>query len=92
MGRQYIQDVLDQGVDIDNALRIHFQGNHYPPLPLSLISVAKKAIEHANKGEWDKELELPHPVTYRDRKTAPVNECVEAWHLDCFLDLDENDL
>ena len=48
MGRMWIQGFLDQGVNQDEALRLHLRRNHYPPVHLDFMPAAKEAIEHCN--------------------------------------------
>ncbi len=72
------------------AMEVHLRGNHYPPLPYSLVPVALRAVKYAKRGEWDHMIRLPHDVGYmragRRMHMAPVSKCVEAWHLDAFLE------
>lgn len=74
-------DVKDGNLNLEIALQFHFRSNHYPPLPLSLIPIAVKII----KGEVTDRVTLPDGITYKGSKTAPVQACIKAWHLDSFL-------
>ena len=76
-------------VKMETALVYHFTGNHFPPLPLSLIPVAMKAIENGNKGLWSKAVRLPAGISFKGKKLAPTRDCIRAWHLDFFLDNDD---
>jgi hypothetical protein len=72
--------------DADTALFWHLQFNHYPPLPGCVFGLAKQAIELANEGEWDARIDLTESgISWRGQKSAPVRACIEAWHLDGFL-------
>ncbi len=82
MGKQTAQE-LATITNLEVALTFHFRSNHYPPLPLSLIPIAIKIIK-GEVGENDK-IELPQGISYKGSKTAPVRECIKAWHLDAFL-------
>lgn len=84
--QEFASMVEDEGLDLTTALEWHLTANHFPPLPLELVPVAVKVIDLANQEDWDAEVELPEGVTYKDRGTAPVYACVEAWHLDAFLE------
>lgn len=77
-------------LDIDSALQWHFRSNHYPPLPLSLIPAAKKAIQFARQGQWERYIQLPEQITYKGKKYAPVSAAVKEWHLDAWIG-DENE-
>ena len=88
MGRMQA-DAMSEVADIDTALSWHFSSNHYPPLSPSLIGPAKLAIEAANEGDWDKLIELPDGITFRDGTSAPAGEMVSNFHLDSWIDYEE---
>ena len=91
MGRLQAEEMI-QLTDLDTALRWHLGHNHYPPLPESLLPVAKLAISLASKpGNWNVELELPDGIKYRNKTFAPVRACVEEWHLDSFISVEGDD-
>lgn len=80
-------EMVDDGaVGIETALAWHLTSNHYPPLPAGLVPVALEVIEKANAGDWHAEVALPAGISWRNNRFAPVIACVEAWHLDAFLD------
>jgi hypothetical protein len=79
--RALAQDVNDELSNLEAALIFHFRSNHYPPLPYSLIPIAIKII----KGEAGDEVELPEGVSWKGQTTAPVSECIKAWHLSEFM-------
>ena len=86
MGRTWIEGTLLEGTDQDTALKLHLQNNHYPPIPLSMVPVCKKALENAKRGDWESLIELPEPITFRGEKSAPTYEIIDAHHLDVFLE------
>ena len=70
----------------------HLQGNHYPPIPLSMLPVAQKAIRNANRGEWAKKVKLPEGVTYRDgSKSVATSNIVASLHLNAWVTSDDED-
>lgn len=84
-------DSVEQGLTtLDSALSHHLTANHYPPLPTSLIPVAKRVIAQANKGNWNAKVRLPKGISFRGSSLAPVSECIRAWHLEAFLRPEEN--
>lgn len=86
MGRLGIEGMLKM-TDADTALRWHLKSNHYPPLPDCVLPLAKQSIELANDGEWDARIDLTEAgISWRGQNSAPVSACVEAWHLDAFLE------
>ena len=88
---QSLRDSSDEGlISFDNALDYHLTLNHYPSLPKCIFPLAKKAIEMYNNGEYDGEIDLTEAgISWRGKTKAPVGACIEAWHLDCFLDEQE---
>ena len=83
MGRQYIEGFMEMEQDIDTLLRIHLQGNHYPPVHSDFIPSAKQAIDNANNDLWDEKIELPNG---RVLTTAAI---IDGLHLDSFLSIEE---
>jgi hypothetical protein len=72
-------------MSIDVSLRWHLSYNHYPPVSIAFIPTAKRAIELANEGEWDTEIEMPNGITLE------VGAIIEGLHLDFYLDDDEEE-
>jgi hypothetical protein len=70
---------------LENAIGIHLTSNCYPPLPDSLIPCCIRALKNAQKGLWDKNILLPKGITYRGKRTAPTEECIEAWRIKKFI-------
>lgn len=90
MGTQFALD-LKELVQLDVALEVHLTGNHYPPLPLSLIPVCKRIIKNINNGESDKMVKLPEGITHRKYgKVIPSYIGAETWHLYPFCNQDED--
>lgn len=95
MGSNTARDMADSvaldEVKLDVALEYHLRGNHYPPLPLSLVPCCKEAINNANADEWDKHVQLPDGISWRGQTSAPTSECIKAWHLQWFLESEDED-
>ena len=85
MGRLAAEGMLEMA-GLDAALDWHMTANHYPPLPSSFIPVAKIVIEKAKQGRWGAKVKLPEGVRYQGKRIVLVSACVEAWHLDAFLE------
>jgi len=56
MGRNLAEELagnslLDE-IKLDNAIGIHLQGNHYPPIPLTMVQPCIEAIN----AYWDEDL------------------------------------
>lgn len=65
------------------AVLWHLQCNHYPPIHEDFLPVAVEAIDFANDGDWDSELEYPNGLT------RTVAHTIEGLHLEGFLNIDE---
>lgn len=90
MGRLGVEDMLEHGT-VEQALTWHLTSNHFPPIPVAIVPVAKRAILYANQGRWDSLLTLPPGMTWRGHTRAPVSACVDAWHLEAFLTREDDD-
>jgi hypothetical protein len=71
-------------IDLDTSLHYHLRNNHFPPVSDAFIDTAKQAIELANQGDYDTEIEMPNGITLE------VNRIIEGLHLEFYLD-DEGD-
>lgn len=65
-------------IGIDEALAIHLQYNHYPPVTLEMIEPCKKAIDYCNKG-------LSDNTVLCGTEWIPAWEIVDDLHLDEWL-------
>jgi hypothetical protein len=85
MGRLALDDMLGQGLDIGRALTWHLTSNHFPPIP-EVFDAAVAAIEAGMDEDWDREIQLPEGVSWRDQVWAPAWACIDGWHLDGFIE------
>ena len=84
MGNQLASELAnnDLGLSRDNALAIHLQSNHYPPVPLSMVSVCLDAIDSYNATfSGDELIELPEGVSWKGMTSAPAWAIIESHHL-----------
>jgi len=88
MGHQTALEISESGLTLEQQLDWHLRGNHYPPIPSSMIKPCVEAIELANQGDWNARVEMPEGVYYKGELTAPVSAIIEQHHLDAFLDTD----
>ena len=71
---------IEEGwASLRQALAVHLQSNHYPPVHPVFIPVAQKAIEHAEQEDWGHIISMPNGV---DKSVASI---VEELHLDAFI-------
>jgi len=80
-----------KGKNKDLGLLAHLQGNHYPPVPASMLGPSKRAISAVNRGNHDAKIKLPEGVLYRGEKHAPAHAIVEQHHLHAWLKPTDND-
>ena len=76
---------LSEELDLEVALGYHLQGNHYPPVPLTMVQPCIDAIDAIHAGDGDTEIELPEGVLYKNKTTAPAHAIAEQHHLDAWL-------
>ena len=85
MGSNMAHDLADLGLDMSTAIGIHLQGNHYPPVPLSMVEPCVDAIMAYWDDETDREIPMPEGVSYKGRDTAPAWAIIEQHHLEAWL-------
>lgn len=78
----FAEAVQEGWISLDQAVHVHLTANHYPPVPPSFVSVAVKAVELANQGDWDAILVDGAPGT--------VSDAIEVWHLWAFVEPPED--
>jgi len=83
LGADSMKEVADDmGISLRQQLSWHLTGNHYPPVPTSMIEPCIQAIEAVREGDSEREIALPEGVSWRGRETAPANAIVEGHHLE----------
>lgn len=86
MGSMHAEEYASmKGKNKDMGLLAHLQGNHYPPVPASMLGPSKRAISAVNRGKHDAQIKLPQGVLYRGQKSAPASAIVESHHLHAWL-------
>jgi hypothetical protein len=88
MGFRTAVDIASSELALSQQIEWHLQGNHYPPVPKFMVKPCIEAIELANAGDWDSEVELPEGTSYKGSNTAPVRALVENHHLDAWIESD----
>ena len=75
--------ILD--LDLETQIGIHLRGNHYPPVPSSMIQPCIDAIDAYYDEEYNRKIDLPEGITWRNMVKAPAYAIVEAHHLEAWL-------
>lgn len=93
MGYQTAIDIADNTDALENGLKMHFQSNCYPPIPLYMIPVGIEAINNVVDAEFsrdydllDKPIQLPEGVEFRGSDTVSSIDAVEKLFLGAFVD------
>jgi hypothetical protein len=86
MGSVTVIGLADSVLDLETQIAYHLQGNHYPPVPLSMVQPCIDAIDAMYAEESDTPIALPEGITYKGRTTAPAWAIVEQHHLSWFID------
>jgi len=76
-------------LDLEFAIGYHLQGNHYPPVPLSMVQPCIDAIDAIWEDNYNKLIELPEGVKWRGETHAPAYAIAENHHLDAWLPQEE---
>ena len=88
MGSNFATELADEellGLDLETSIAIHLQANHYPPVPTSMVEPCIAAIDAYYDEDYQRLIDLPAPITWRDQNQAPASAIVEAHHLDAWL-------
>ena len=88
MGSNFAHDLADYdlGLDLSTAIGIHLTSNHYPPVPLSMVTPCIDALDAYWSDDPDAEIAMPEGVTYKGMNTAPAWAVIEQHHLEAWLD------
>ena len=89
MGSVTAIGLADSVLDLETQLAYHLQGNHYPPVPLSMVQPCIDAIDAYWEDELNREIELPEGVSWRGNTTAPAYAIIESHHLESWCQEDE---
>ena len=86
MGSVTAIGLADSVLDLETQLAYHLQGNHYPPVPLSMVQPCIDAIDAAYDEDYDRMIMLPEGITCRGSVGAPAYAIIEGHHLEWFID------
>lgn len=77
-----IAETVSEGLTtLEQALSVHLQSNHYPPVPLAMVPVCIAAIEAYERYEYEYLIDLPRDITWKEGEQAPAWAVVEDFHL-----------
>lgn len=84
MGALQAQEMANSNLTLEQQLDWHLRGNHYPPIPSSMIQPCIEAIDCYWEDDLDREIDLPEGVLYRGKTKAPAREIIINHHLDAW--------
>jgi hypothetical protein len=91
MGNNFATDLAENiDISLEQAIGYHLQGNHYPPVPLSMVQPCIDALDAAREMDAMRQIEMPEGVFYKGKTTAPAWAIIEQHHLDAWLPQDED--
>ena len=76
---------MDLGLSLRDSIAIQLRGNHYPPVPVSMVEPCIEAIQACNDEMQDKLIKLPDDITWRGEDSAPAYAIAEGHHLDAWI-------
>lgn len=89
MGSVTALGIQDSVLDLETQLAYHLQGNHYPPVPLSMVQPCIDAIDAYYDNDAMRYIEMPEGVFYKGMSHAPAYAIIEQHHLDFWLPQDD---
>ena len=92
MGMNTALDLAENiDISLEQAIGYHLQGNHYPPVPLSMVKPCIDAIDAYHDNDAMRQIAMPDGVFYKGMSHAPAYAIIEQHHLDAWLPQDEDD-
>lgn len=85
MGSITALGIQDTVLDLETQLLYHLTGNHYPPVPASMVKPCIEAIDAYYDEDYDREITMPEGISYKGLKTAPAHAIVDQHHLEFWL-------
>lgn len=67
--------------DLRQGLTWHLRGNHYPPVPSSMVDPCMDAIYAYVEGDPYRRIALPDGITFKGEPEAPTMDIIEQHHL-----------
>ena len=89
MGSVTALGIQDTVLDLETQLAYHLQGNHYPPVPLSMVQPCIEAIDAYYDNDAMRFIAMPEGVFYKGMSHAPAWAIIEQHHLDFWLPQDD---
>ena len=85
MGSVTALGIQDSVLDLETQIAYHLQGNHYPPVPLSMVQPWIDAIDAYYDEDYDRFIAMPEGVFYKGMSHAPAHAVIDQHHLSFWL-------
>ncbi len=88
MGSNFANDLANNDLldlDLETQIGMHLRGNHYPPVPLTMVQPCIDAIDAYYEEDFDRSIDMPEGVSYRGSNSAPAWAIIDAHHLQAWL-------
>ena len=72
-------------LDLETQIGIHLRGNHYPPVPSSMVQPCIDAIDAYYDEDYNRKISLTEGISWKGMVKAPACAIVEAHHLEAWL-------
>ena len=89
MGSVTALGIQDSVLDLETQIAYHLQGNHYPPVPLSMVQPCIEAIDAYYDNDAMRFIAMPEGVFYKGMSHALAWAIIEQHHLDFWLPQDD---
>lgn len=81
MGLTTALGIAETEISFEQQIAWHLTGNHYPPIPTTMVKPCIEAIDAYWEMDYDKEIEMPEGVYYKGSTVAPAWAIIEQHHL-----------
>ena len=90
MGSVTALGIQDTVLDLETQLAYHLQGNHYPPVPLSMVQPCIEAIDAYYEEDYSRRIELPvvdgFQISWKGNTWTTASALVSHAHLEWFIE------
>ena len=90
MGSVTAIGLADSVLDLETQLAYHLQGNHYPPVPLSMVQPCIDAIDAYYDEDYSRKIELPmidnFQISWKGNTWTTASALVSHAHLEWFIE------
>jgi hypothetical protein len=90
MGRLTASEIAQTELTLEDQITWHLQGNHFPPIPKTMVQPCIEAIDAYNEDNPERLISLPEGVGYKGLTVAPASAIIEAHHLESWLYTEED--